>query len=486
MATSYYADLYISSALAFTRVGGAFVGTLPKIETIKSLESDTTSTAVGFDGEIRLLSVAPLELFETSPLQTSTYQTVYVSNSGTAALTITGLVFSQKDGVELVSPDLESIFAVDEGTGITGTITVLPGETTSFDIAYYGIDLGFYTNRLTLLSNNTLGPHKFYTRQSVFNTSTFSTDDWTVTSNAPGQPLIHTFGITPQLNYFDRPDLQWNVTATADPANIGWSVIDQGVNYFTVKFKPNTVGNVNGTYNTTFTVSAENVSDISSVSATVILDIDYSKYINYGSWISAAAEYNSIFGISYDLINDVRMLTIGVGLGGSDTPQYGAGGTINATTATLNYLGTSFDKEFIGWSTVYRIPLTSDYGTPAIYYSGAKGIEDDYLYKVKTTAGLEYETYFGTESHQGSMFIVKDDGYKNITVYMNHLREVTNTDDQFDKTLRNLTEAFYYYTDNPERYTNISVGPIIDGTVTEKFVGFNNSGTVLTNIVSLP
>jgi hypothetical protein len=85
------------------------------------------------------------------------------------------------------------------------------------------------------------------------------------------------------------------------------------------------------------------------------------------------------------------------------------------------------------------------------------------------------------------MFIVDSDEYGNVSVALNQLRSLSN-DVGIDKTLKNLTRAFHYYSavDDPARYYQLDAAPIQDGNVTRKFNGFNNSGTVLTSVVPLP
>jgi hypothetical protein len=269
-----------------------------------------------------------------------------------------------------------------------------------------------------------------------------------------------------------------------------------GKQEITVQFKAVNVNNQNGTYRSTLTVTSTYGLDTSvrSVTAEVVLNIDYSKFIPLGSWISPAAPDNSVIGMSYDIVNNVRYLTIGVGMGADDIPIYSQGGAAFTSTNSLGILGTSSDYNYFAWSSVYKFEIPN--GTPIRYFSGEQDVEGVYLHRVKPErlsngtypeTTTNYEQYFGLETSAGSMFIVDSDGYGNVSVALNQLRSLSD-DPDFNKTLKNLTRAFHYYSavDEPSRYYQLDAAPIQDGTVTQRFAGFNNSGTVLTSIVPLP
>jgi hypothetical protein len=94
-------------------------------------------------------------------------------------------------------------------------------------------------------------------------------------------------------------------------------------------------------------------------------------------------------------------------------------------------------------------------------------------YILKTTDGFNYADYFGFEQSNGSMFLVEHDGAGNINIEINNLREFSG-DAEFDATLDNLTRAFHYYSniDSPERYYQLE-SPVVDGTLTHLFRGFD-------------
>jgi hypothetical protein len=226
----------------------------------------------------------------------------------------------------------------------------------------------------------------------------------------------------------------------------------------------------------------------------VQLDIDYSRFVPLGSWISPAAPDNSVIGMSYDIVDNIRFLTIGVGMGADGIPIYSQGGAAFTSTNSLGILATSSDYDYFAWSSVYKFAVPD--GQQVRYLSGEQDREGVYLYRVKPerlSSGTypntvtDYEQYFGLESSVGSMFIVDSDGYGNVSVALNQLRSLSE-DDDFNKTLKNLTRAFHYYSavDEPSRYYQLEAAPIQDGTVTRRFTGFNNSGTVLTSVVPLP
>ena len=132
---------------------------------------------------------------------------------------------------------------------------------------------------------------------------------------------------------------------------------------------------------------------------------------------------------------------------------------------------------YLYWSEVYRIPLVSD-GNPHTYYSFNYGVKN-----IGPVFGNGWSEYFGNDSAARSMFTVVDDGYGNLSVAMNPLREGSG-DTGTTITLQNLSRALFYYTTLGQRYTNLEQPFNISKT--HLFTGFKQDGTVTTSIVDYP
>jgi hypothetical protein len=478
MAESFNVNLTITSAVGFRRPDLVIRSPRPIMTTTYTLNGD-----IGVDpdpGIVKRLSMSQPEPFELFPGGVSEPQVVSLTNEGNTDITIVFPFFRWSLNGPLPILDVEPGSLLDESPAI------LPvGSTGTFTLAYSGDTSGIYSNWFIVVTDADVPQVKVITTQTVFDNYYFditpSSGTYTITD--PADSHIFEFDTLPIINATERPDVQWSMSATIASLDQGWTVESTGINFANAKFDP--VGFNNGVFTATLTIIGYN--DITrNVNLTTVVDVDYeTQYIYHGSWVSAPGPGNSIIGISYDTIAGDRTITIGVGVGGSGTKQLSEGGIYNATTSTINFLGAAYPGPYSGWANVFRIPMTSEYGTPATYYSGDLDAEGNSLYKVKSTDGLNYDEYFGVESYSGSMFIVTDDGYRNITIKMNLLREVTDNL-EFNKTLEYLHKAFYYYLPDSERTSNLSPGPVLDGTVTDRFSGFNNSGTVITNIVSLP
>ena len=480
MANSFDVNLTIGSALAFNVVGGNYMfGNAPQMQTVRNLDGQefTTSSFFAFNGPV--LFVDPLNDFITSLYNTSTRQAVNMTNKGNAVLTITGLTYSFSDAI---GPR----FYYSTGTSLlnSSTITILPGNTATIEVAYISSAQGLYNNYFTIASNNNSGFYRVNTHQIIGTSQGFdySPEAFNTTTTRFGQIEKNAYNLIPVFNTIQVPSAELMVTGTlvGSPA---WTIDSTGTNTISVKFNSNEVGNVNGTYVSTLTIYANEVFHQVTNTATIIIDHAANK--NLGGWLSPASHYNSIIGVSYDLEDNQRYLTIGVGMGGDGTPIYGSGGYEFASVENLGLSATHIEQPYPFWANVYRIPFT---GAAQTYTS------NDYI--VKTTDGVDYTQYFGEYGEPGSMFIVEDDGYGSLTIELNHLSSLSE-DESVNATLNNLTRAFYYYSDVDTlgRYEPLPaeyVAPIATNTgTTYLFIGFNyntrdKTSFVNTSIVDLP
>jgi hypothetical protein len=441
---------------------------------------------------VKILKVDPLLPFTTYPGGVSDPQTVRVTNEGNVDITLQPFIFSTDQATPIVDVSAATNYPV-----------IPPGNTATFQLSYTSTVTGQHYNFFIIPSDADAPQYKLITEQIVdpnFGLTSVPTSA-SVVGTELGEKIDLVYEIVPIVNAVPS-DVIVPLITTITSSEPAWSVNKietnelTGLQEVTLRFRAVDVNNQNGTYRSTLTVSATYGFDTASVQidSEVQMNIDYSRFNYLGSWISPAAPDNSIIGISYDKVDDIRYLTIGVGMGGDGTSIYSQGGSAFVSTSSLGILGTSSDYNYFAWSTVYKFEIPDNQAVQ--YLSGEQDNEGVYLYRVKPErtadgsyieAGINYEQYFGLESSSGSMFIVNSDQYGNVSIALNQLRSLSG-DEGIDRTLKNLTRAFHYYSDvdDPSRYYQLSTSPLQDGTVTYRFAGFNNSGTVLTSVVPLP
>jgi hypothetical protein len=481
MALSFDVNLNIGSELGYTmQTNTNMVVNTPQVQTFMNLNGDVFSTSTYSVNTGPLLRTSLVSDFVFPIFTTSTHQTIYMTNIGQSALTVTNILFSYS---QEVGP---RIYYIVPNILTTSTpITILPNNTASFELAYKASVPGVYDNFIIIKSNNASGiyykinTHQIAGRSSGF---TISPEYSNTTTNHIGKSQLIDYTITPIFNTFPNTSVSLSLVTSLSGSR-AWQIDSIGKNLITMKFNPNEVNNVNGTYVSTLTVTANNVTRTITNTGTVAIDYAANKHLT--SWLSPASHYNSVIGMSYDIVDNQRVLTIGVGMGGDGVPIYGLGGKPYADVGALSSGADTVIRPYPFWAKVYRIPFT---GSEQVYYSS------DYV--VKTTDDLDYSTYFGEYHAPGSMFIVTDDGYGSLTIEINHLRELSG-DAATDVTLNNLTRAFYYYSgvDTLGRYEPLPVEysvPIASNTATTNlFIGFeyNNRDKVAginASIVDVP
>lgn len=472
MAVSQAVGLNVGSEFGFKRPVFAPV---PIMETIKSFNTTTTITGSLANTSSRVLVISRPSDFIFPVGNTSTLEVLATYGTGTnEVLKSWTLPFKQNIAIANVGNSAVTVFPRDpfrptfsipppvfgqpgtypvihsiNGQAVTTSTFVIPaGQTSGFELAYYGTDVGDFTSQLTIESTAGLSTVTLFTNQIVLE-ETFdfllSSRTFAVNTIELGKSESKYFEFTPVLNGIADPEFNMAFTTTLE-GDPGWSV-STGTNSLVITWDPDVVSNSTGTYNSTLTVISNSISHI--ISNTSVVDIDYSLYRNLSTWVSPAAPNNSFIAISFDLFNGVKTLTIGVGAGGDGTPIYADGGNAFATLRNLSIGAGTIDTPYPYWSTVCSIPLTAA-GT---YLSGALDVNEMPAYIRKTTAGLNYADYFGFEQSVGSMFVVDYDGFNTVSIELNNLRELSG-DEDFDATLNNLTRAFHYYSgvDTPARY----------------------------------
>lgn len=482
---SFEVNLGISSVLGVKRSTRRLEAPRPLLQSTKTLNGETFADE-GMTLETRVLVIDPLLPYDIRFENTSTPQTVNLTNYGNSTLTVyLASLLASADGVD-------PIFTFDPADELAEEIIIDPGTTSAFDLAYYGKELGTWTNALLLETNTDIRYYKIVTEQTVSNIYDFDIDPTTSSSTISvlSRNVTTDFSIIPYQGVTETI----SVSLSGDS---GYSIVSYNTTTVSVLFDPDVVFNTTGTYTTTLTVLGNSITH--SATLTTVLSVIPGNYEAYGNWISPVSYNNSVIGISYDKIEGRNTITIGVGTGGNGVPEYTDGGSTFANVNSLSISGDELDPKYPYWACVFRIPVNEDSDTtPRTYYSGELDFYGDRTYLDKLVDGNAYYEYFGDYNSQGSMFIVHDDGHGNITIDLNRLRELSD-DDEFNKTLQNLTRAFHYYSavDVPSRYPditgNLELLPFshtgdysLSGNLTKLFRGFTKIGTVVTSWVDIP
>jgi hypothetical protein len=460
------------------------------IETINDLEGKSYVQRSLAAGSLSVSSLSPFIIQGKNT--TSTQQVLTFTNNGTRDLTIDNIYFTSvysssygsSEGVLEVQPKVTTgtgwSIVSNEIDGKTIKTMLIPGESRQLNLAYYATAESdpsrVYNNYIGVeIDNSTpnIGGQslRLFTVQTISDIFNFRLTPFTITnistiSNEVSQYNVSIIPLTPTTS-----------TLSVSIVGTGYYLTDwtngQYANNVAIEFDNALVNNVTGTYTATLTVSSGIISNTATISTTV--NLDNINYQHYGAWLSPGAEYEAVVGISYDKIAGQRTITIGVGAGADGAPAYTLGGANYLSLNNLGLSGAVLAEPYAYWAKVYRIPLD---GPAKTYYSG------NYVVK---SQGVDYGYYFGEYQAPASIFIVDDDGYGNITIKINHLREVPEDDLDVEKTLKNLTRIFYYYSeaDVGSRYYQLG-SPIGDGTQTELFAGFYNNGSLVTYLVPYP
>jgi hypothetical protein len=501
MATSFDVNLGIESRIGFRRPGGAVKAPLPIMQTTRTLNGEVIADS-GITNQTKVLFISPIETFDNIRAgTTSTVHPVTLTNYGNTALMVTATYFSANGATPVfdLTPDTPGqveTLGDGEGNFIYGYYSpiVVPanGEVT-FGLSYRGDQVGEWSNGILFIAETDLQIYKSTTRQIVTNIYEFSIDPPEVsrTFNLLDGGFVQTFNIIP---YQGVTELINSIDIDTELA--AFTVLEYSTSSFTVKFDPNRVGNANGIYTATITVSASGGSiprtDTATMTAVVNVPVGAYQGVSANSfWIGPGSYDNSIVGVSYDKIGGRRTITIGVGSGGIGVPEYTSGGKPYASPQNIGRYAAISDVPYPGWANAYRIPVNEDGDTtPRVYYSKE--------FQVKTGT-VDYGSYFGDYESEGSMFLVHDDGAGNIRIELTHLRLLSGNE-SVDRTLKNLTRSLHYYStvDDPNRFPNNSLGNlessptnafgdfVQDGQYTHLFLGFLKNGRVVASIVDLP
>lgn len=413
---------------------GGINGPRPIVTTLRTLNG-TINTEPPFEGT-RIIAVSSTTDFVMYPGQTSAVQDIFITNQGSAPLSLVfPYIFPTQDGATF------NFIGFEPNNGVTPE-PIAPGNTGTLSLSYTaGSIAGEYINWFVIFTDADNPQYKVVTKQ-VINQELYadiSPMSYNTTTNSIGERAYVSYVLTPVLNgqVVDRGiDFSYSLTT-----GTGWKVFSTGTNIVTLEFESNDVRNINGTYTANLEITAIGASV--SLPNTAVVDINFEQNYNYFQWQSPIAPHNSVIGVSYDLIDGEKTLTIAVGAGGNGSPDYDEGGDGYISMQNITIGGDNMDNPYVFWAEAYRFRNLGT-GTAKTYLSGSQDDDGVYLYQEKFTEERNYSYYFGSERSFGSMFIVEDDGLGNLTININNLREYSE-DENFNATLDNLTRAFHYY-----------------------------------------
>jgi hypothetical protein len=280
--------------------------------------------------------VTPLSL----PALGSNTATVTVNNLGNTTCTVTALAFGAQSGSGLTATFNPSSFEIS------------PSDSTSFSVTVSGNVKGTYpANYITVTSDNDAGavqiPIGVTVTSPIFAVAVTPSSVTSAVTNY--SPVSTTFTFDPGLTG-TIAGVSGSLSNTNRFAVSVVQPIDTYVPFFfffgggfqlnipasaTLTFTPPRVASGFDSTNLTLTFTPE---DPTQSPASAVVPVSYTTTVvnqHLGHWISAKNFYNGVIGFSYDIIEGVRTLTVGFGMGGDSSPQVADGGAVYASTSTL-------------------------------------------------------------------------------------------------------------------------------------------------------
>ena len=396
----------------------------------------------GGDGVVQISFDCPQVRFyngSTSETDTSSIQGIMLKSSGNNSVTITSIDFTNNGST--ITPTYSYSW------GNNFPIVIAAGDSEIVNLRYSGYIPGSYNNAFTISSNNDLGPVTVLTEQSVevpaFSVQLSPTN---VNQTVYGRTIIKFNFSTMGYNLFSYiPSLDNTIGFTINATAYGLEIIFDPANTLPT-----------GSYSTNLSVTGYNYAGQSATTTTnVTLSYALPNLItgsNLGSWYGPTSTANSIVGMSYDVINGDKYLTVGIGAGGEGS-TVGLAGTsnIHSGSTPLN-LGVNADQGYLDGMVLYNIvqqtsysDFLKTYGASIAYNAGAPagiGVTRSYTFTANSTQVYNWS------------FAVADRGYFQIDgVLISDLRNSSSPNTQHTGqiylTAGEHTVTFYMENDSP-------------------------------------
>lgn len=325
----------------------------------------------GITSPVRSLTVSPsiLNDFVWRAGSSSPAQQITLINTGNTEIQIYNILYSNAGGVV--------VLPAYGWAGSSPTVTIPINESRTFNLIYTGtLQGGPYLNTVTIKSNNDKGDIVIDTIQRTslpqltMSLNPESTAySLTTPSTVSGQYLI-------VANRTATPSYSIDLEGDTDKFSI---TSPPGANPITVRFAA-PIDTVNGSYAVTLTVTAS-ADGNDSVTRSATMAVNYNLPIivtaNLSSWISPLAQANSVVGMSYDLVANTPVLTIGIGAladianpPANLSPDANADATNLGITADVGYSETAGPALYRMWQYPGHIQFLKDYGVWIRQYLG--------------------------------------------------------------------------------------------------------------------
>jgi len=459
--------LQVSNTFIYEHSAGAILAPIPQVTV---LSSDTLGYAVVVPSIHKTLSVSTPSAYAMISQQVSSLQTITISNIGNATISVSGITFSNTHGGVLAETDFS-------GLGGSTSFTLNPGTFKTFTLSYSGSQAGTFNNSFTVNSDNDAGSITISTTQivSAFGFSITPTSDITYRypDTGPFNPGSQKYTIVASDGQ------SYNYTYTSVLTTGGeYSVSNSDHTGPTVTFTPPSPY-APGTYTSILTVYVT-LNGITYTTNSIHYNITLPPIINQnlGTWLSGLYVYDAVVGMSYDIIQNARYITIGIGV----TPDLENGGQQILDVNEL--IGANADSINYGhWTEVYRIAIPANGSAQTFYTTISIDQYNNLVHSSGPVFGNVWGNFFSLDGKSRTMFSITDDGTGNLHIV---LGTPTNTGDNGTSvTTDNLGHILAYYTEGYRTYSQLDSQPYDGpgGSKTRLFTGFDSTGAVQTTII---
>ena len=281
----------------------------------------------------RILSVSAPTPFSFTAEQTSGSQTITLNNYGNSSLTVNGVIFSDDPNVT-------------HHASITLPIVIAANGSSTFNLTYSSSTPGTFYSSFLIQSDNDAGDVTVTTEQDVAKVPfsfTLSPSGVSLDPKTTRSVEQQKFNIVPSHG-------NYTIYTASISAGSGFTLSTAPADGPIVTFSPGTLGV--GVYSTRLTVNITSDNGSYSTYADITINLVASANVHYGSFLSAYASYDSVIGVSYDMISGVNYITIGVGMGADGSPDLNNGGQ---PYVNIDNLGITADPNFAAGPALYKV-----------------------------------------------------------------------------------------------------------------------------------
>jgi len=396
---------------------------------------------------VKILTVSQPTDF-TFPLDSNSYsQTITIRNTGNRACVVDSIVYPE---LSFITTDIA--YPGDDPP----PWTIDPNATRTFDVRYFGLAglaAGAYTGYFSVYSDAIVSPVTVNTQLTV----TAPVFDFFLDPVTWDYTYTHrdSRSVTQLVKIGGKGEFTTvNYVTDADFSTRGFSIKDSSLYVgFDFTFTP-PVGLTNGTYSTTVNVVINSITH--SFTATITLAVPAAPVTQHlGDWVSALQKDNGVIGASYDIIDDVRYLTLGFGMGAD-----GGGNVADTVGANVNVsnlgLGANADANFVLGPVLYPgpgNPFYSDFLKPSPTGHGV-WVNDSGWSPVGVFAARTYSIYSQSPGTHTYTFAADNQAY--FTIDGIKIGDLTNSEStltpyqgSFDLSAGTHSLTLYFYnTDN--------------------------------------